>query len=215
MALLIEHWAVGPLRCNCTLIGDTASGEAVIIDPGGDASRILAWLETHQLRLTRVLHTHAHFDHFWASGLLREKTQATLSLHKSDLFLWRLFPKQCQLFGIPQPEGVMPEPDSFLEHEQPIAFSPLPGTVLHTPGHSPGSCCFHFASRKLLLAGDTLFRRGIGRTDLWGGSAPKIEHSIKERLFKPLEESTTVIAGHGPSTTLKEEMEQNPYVGIF
>lgn len=210
----MEHKAVGPLGCNCTLLGNTETGEAYVVDPGGEPDWILGWLKRRHLKLKGVLHTHAHFDHFWASGQLRESTQAPLALHKKDEFLWKLFPMQCSLFGAPAPTGPMPPPDTWLEHDQPVELGDLHGKVLHTPGHSPGSCCFHFEPLKLLLAGDTLFRRGIGRTDLWGGDSKAIERSIKNKLFKTLDEATDVIPGHGPNTTLREEMERNPYVGL-
>jgi hydroxyacylglutathione hydrolase len=209
---IIEHKAVGPLRCNCTLIGNPETQEAWVIDPGGDADWILSWLEQYKLKLVGVFHTHAHFDHFWASGLLRHATDAPLALHPKDAPLWDMLPVQCQLYGLEPPPGVMPKPDVWLEHTQKLALGDLKAEVIHTPGHSPGSCCFHLPQEQLLLAGDTLFRGGVGRTDLWGGDTKALETSIQKRLYQTIDEDTTVVAGHGPNTRLGDEMKNNPYV---
>ncbi|MFN8615195.1 MAG: MBL fold metallo-hydrolase [Vampirovibrionales bacterium] len=211
---IIESFAVGPLQCNCTLIGHKATGTAVVIDPGGHPDKILKKLEKHQLTLTRILHTHAHFDHFLASGILRTKTQASLALHPQDRFLWDMLPLQCSLFGIELPKSPMPPPDQSLEHEEPLATqwgTDLHGQCVHTPGHTPGSCCFHFPQAQLLVGGDTLFKGSVGRTDLWGGNFKQLENSIQSRLYT-LDEATTVIAGHGPSTTIGEELRHNAVV---
>ena len=210
----IETFAVGPLQCNCTIVGHKASGTAVVIDPGGNAKMILAKLEEQNLKLVRVLHTHAHFDHFLASGQLRAATQAPLALHEHDRFLWDMLPMQCQLFGGEMPKSPMPPPDETLEHEEPLATGweeALQGQCIHTPGHTPGSCCFHVPQAKLLLGGDTLFKGSVGRTDLWGGNFKQLEDSIQSRLYT-LDEATTVIAGHGPSTTIGDELRHNAVV---
>ena len=207
---IVETFAVGPLGCNCTILGDPTTGHAIVVDPGGDADKILAVVQHHGLTVQRIVHTHAHFDHFLASGQMREATGAPLGLHSADAPLWEALERQCAMFGIPyQP---VPPPDDWLDHEEPLLVGTLEGECLHTPGHSPGSVCFHFEPLKLLLGGDTLFRRSIGRTDLWGGHADTLMQSIRDRLFV-LDEATHVVTGHGPATSIGEELRENPYVG--
>ncbi|WGV18735.1 MBL fold metallo-hydrolase [Pseudomonas putida] len=206
-ALIRETFPVGPLQCNCTLIGDPLTKKAIVVDPGGDPDKILARLLAHGLTLVSIIHTHAHFDHFLASGKLKELTGATLHLHKDDQALWDNLEMQCQMFGVPYTP--VPAPDRWLGDDEELACGC--GVALHTPGHTPGSMSFWFADAKLLIAGDTLFRRGIGRTDLWGGDQRAIVRSIKERLYR-LDEEAIVVTGHGPDTRLGDEMRENPFV---
>jgi glyoxylase-like metal-dependent hydrolase (beta-lactamase superfamily II) len=208
-AWIIETFPVGPLQCNCTLIGDPARGEALVVDPGGDAQKILDRLAAHHLKITGILHTHAHFDHFLASGTLKARTGASLALHKQDQFLWDMLETQCGMFGIPYEPA--PPPDHWLEHEEPVTAGTCCGTALHTPGHTPGSMCFSFPEAGLLIAGDTLFRGSVGRTDLWGGDPQAIAQSIRTHLYA-LDEATRVITGHGPATRIGDEMRHNPFV---
>ncbi|HDS1819385.1 MAG: MBL fold metallo-hydrolase [Pseudomonas sp.] len=206
-ALIRETFPVGPLQCNCTLIGDPLTKKAIVVDPGGDPEKILARLQAHGLTLVSIIHTHAHFDHFLASGKLKALTGATLHLHKDDQSLWDNLEMQCQMFGVPYTP--VPPPDRWLGDDEELACGC--GVALHTPGHTPGSMSFWFADAKLLIAGDTLFRRGIGRTDLWGGDQRAIVRSIKERLYR-LDEEAIVVTGHGPDTRLGDEMRENPFV---
>jgi glyoxylase-like metal-dependent hydrolase (beta-lactamase superfamily II) len=209
--LIIKTFPVGPLGCNCTIVGHKGSGEAIVIDPGGDADEILLTLREYGLtRVRQILHTHAHFDHFLASGHVREATGAKLCLHRADEPLWNILDRQCAMFGIPfEP---VPPPDHWLSHEEELPLTDVvQGQAIHTPGHSPGSMCFLFEAAGTLVSGDTLFRGGIGRTDLWGGDAQAIERSIKKRLYT-LDEDLTVIPGHGPTTVLGHEMRHNSYV---
>ncbi len=204
--LIRETFPVGPLQCNCTIIGDPISKKALVVDPGGDHEFILQRLQALNLTLVSIIHTHAHLDHFLASGLLKEKTGATLHLHKDDKFLWDNLEMQCNLFGVPyQP---VPAPDLWISDDEELSCGCV---ALHTPGHTPGSMSFWFAQDKLLIAGDTLFKGGIGRTDLWGGDAKAIQRSIRQRLYT-LDEEAVVVAGHGPDTTIGYEMRQNPWV---
>ena len=209
LALIRVTFPVGPLQCNCTIIGDPISKKALVVDPGGDHLRIIAKLDELGLTLVSIIHTHAHLDHFLASGALKELTGATLHLHKDDQFLWDNLEMQCQRFGIPyQP---VPAPDQWLKDDEELACGC--GVALHTPGHTPGSMSFWFAEAKLLIAGDTLFKRSIGRTDLWGGDFATIERSIRQRLYT-LDEGATVVTGHGPDTNLGDEMRENPFVSL-
>ncbi|RDE19792.1 MBL fold metallo-hydrolase [Motiliproteus coralliicola] len=202
--LFRRTFPVGPLQCNCTLIGDTESGRAIVVDPGGDADKILNELNANGLQLVAIFHTHAHLDHVLAAGALKEKTGAPIYLHDQDNFLWDMIEQQCQMFGVPYVP--QPDPDEVIKDDQDLGC--CGGVAIHTPGHTPGSTSFWFEEAKLLIAGDTLFRRSIGRTDLWGGDYGQIEKSIKERLYT-LDEQAVVVTGHGPDTTIGEEREQN------
>ncbi len=202
----VKTFPVGPLQCNCTVLGDKATGRAVVVDPGGDADKILDLLAQEGLTVVQIIHTHAHFDHFMASGVMHERTGAPLCLHEADKPLWQNLEMQCSLFGVPY--RPVPAPQQWLEHEEEL---PLAGKALHTPGHTPGSMSFLFEAAGLLIAGDTLFRGSIGRTDLWGGDYQAIERSIRERLYT-LDESLTVVTGHGPSTSIGYEIRNNPFV---
>ena len=207
--IIVETIPVGPLQCNCTILGDLVSRIAIVVDPGGDAELLLERLVELNLQVERIIHTHAHLDHFLASGKMKEATGAKLALHCEDLFLWDMLEDQCRMFGIPfEPP---PPPDQWLENEEEIDLNDLQGKALHTPGHTPGSMCFLFESQKLLIAGDTLFQGSIGRTDLWGGDFKKIEKSIQEKLYT-LDEETSVITGHGESTSIGHEMRANSFV---
>ena len=207
--IIVETIPVGPLQCNCTILGDLVSRKAIVVDPGGDAEILLERLVELNLQVERIIHTHAHLDHFLASGKMKEATGAKLALHREDLFLWDMLEDQCRMFGIPfEPP---PPPDQWLENEEEIDLNDLHGKALHTPGHTPGSMCFLFESQKLLIAGDTLFQGSIGRTDLWGGDFKKIEKSIQEKLYT-LDEETSVITGHGESTSIGHEMRANSFV---
>jgi glyoxylase-like metal-dependent hydrolase (beta-lactamase superfamily II) len=207
--LIVETLAVGHIQCNCTILGDPVSRKAIVVDPGGDAEMLIARLVELDLQVERIIHTHAHLDHFLASGKLKEATGAKLALHRDDLFLWDMLEEQCRMFGIPFEKP--PPPDQWLEHEEEIEVKGVQGKALHTPGHTPGSMCFLFEKQKLLIAGDTLFQGSIGRTDLWGGDYQQIEKSIQEKLYT-LDEETSVITGHGESTSIGHEMRSNSFV---
>lgn len=207
--LLVKSFPVGPLQCNCTVIGDPATKQAMVIDPGGDADKILALVHDWDMTVTHILHTHAHFDHFLASGDMKQATGASLALHKDDKPLWDSLEMQCGMFGMPFEPA--PPPDHWLEHEEDLHTGACQCQALHTPGHTPGSMSFYFKDLNLLLAGDTLFRGSIGRTDLWGGDYPTIERSIRERLYT-LDEATHVVTGHGPATTIGDELRNNAFV---
>jgi len=204
-----KSFPVGPLGCNCTILGNTATGEAIVVDPGGDVDKILQILQNAGFnKVVCILHTHAHFDHFLASGELHEKTGAPLCLHKEDKPLWDILERQCAMFNIPyQP---VPEPHQWLSHQETVSAGDLTGEALWTPGHTPGSMSFHFPQLKLVLAGDTLFRRSIGRTDLWGGNTSQLMTSIRQQLYV-LDEATVVVSGHGRATSIGEELRENPF----
>lgn len=208
--MLLATFPVGPLGCNCSIVGCPETGEAAVIDPGGDADKIVEALTKNGLTVKYLLHTHAHFDHVMGSRAMREKTGAQICLHKEDQWLYDNLAKQCALFGM-KADDTLPI-DKYLDDEEEIQIGKLKTKVIHTPGHTPGSLCFSVeAKESVLFAGDTLFQHSIGRTDLWGGSFDQIINSIRERLFK-LDDSTDVIPGHGPNTTIWSERRENPFV---
>ncbi|CUQ68343.1 MBL fold metallo-hydrolase [Candidatus Nitrospira inopinata] len=207
--LIRKTFAVPPLGCNCSIIGDPVTKQAIIVDPGGDPERILGEARRLGLTVSHILHTHAHFDHFLAAGLLKQATGAILCLHQDDLDLWKNLDVQCRLFGVPS--TTVPLPEHWLKDEERLLVGEIPLLALHTPGHTPGSMSFHVPHEKLVLAGDTLFRGSIGRTDLWGGDYDAIEQSIRERLYT-LDDATVVVTGHGAETEIGWEKETNQFI---
>lgn len=208
--MIVETFAVGPLQCNCSIIACEETKEAIIVDPGGEAPKILDRIKELNLKVKYLLHTHAHFDHIGATREVKEATNAKILLHPKDLFLYDNINQQGSMFGFNFQETLPVEKD--LEHEMVVEFGKHSSLILHTPGHTPGSVCFHLEDKEShLFAGDTLFQGSIGRTDLWGGSFPDIIRSIKEHIL-PLESSTTIYPGHGPITTVWQEKKQNPFL---
>ncbi len=204
-----KTFAVPPLGCNCSIIGDPVTKQAIVVDPGGAPERILREVAALGLRVTRILHTHAHFDHFLASGQVQAATGASLCLHPDDGPLWDMVEEQCELFGVAA--VAVPSPDYWLKDDEAVSIGSVTAAALHTPGHTPGSMCFHLPEADLLLAGDTLFRGSIGRTDLWGGDFDAIQRSIRDRLYV-LGDHTTVVTGHGLETDIGSERRRNGFV---
>jgi glyoxylase-like metal-dependent hydrolase (beta-lactamase superfamily II) len=207
--MIRETFPVGILRCNCTILGDEATGEAMVVDPGDNISEILTRLAAHHLTLKQIVVTHAHIDHVGGALLLKRATGAPIFLNQNDLPQLAMMEMQAGWLGVKPPE-VAP-PDASADDGLKIGLPNLPGEVLHTPGHTEGSICLYFAPQQLLLAGDTLFAGSIGRTDLPGGNSRKIIQSIRERLFT-LPDASIVIPGHGESTTIAQEKASNPYL---
>ena len=202
-----RSFPVGPLQCNCTIVGDTLTGKAIVVDPGGNPDKILALLDELNLKVVAIIHTHAHLDHILAAGVLREATGAPIHLHEDDMFLWSDCENQCRHFGL-EPVS-LPDPDKYLNDDTDLSC--CGGVTIHTPGHTPGSTSFWFEDANLLIAGDTLFQRSIGRTDFPGGNFEQIVKSIKERLYT-LNDEATVVTGHGPETTIGDEKAGNMFV---
>jgi glyoxylase-like metal-dependent hydrolase (beta-lactamase superfamily II) len=199
--------AVGPLQCNCHILADEASKEVVVVDPGDDADEILRRLKGYTVRA--LLHTHCHFDHMTATRKVAEETGAEILIHKSDKALYDSLAAQYDLFRMGRrPDDPLPV-KRFLKEGDRIEFGKHSLKVLHTPGHTQGSCCFHLEG--LLLSGDTLFCRSIGRTDLPGGDAEQEAESIRTKLYT-LDPETVVFPGHGPQTKIEEERAENPFV---
>lgn len=207
--MIIKTFPVPPLGCNCTILGDPVTKRAIVVDPGGAFEQVLNAVKDLGLTIASILHTHAHFDHFLASSAIRQATGALLCLHEADTKLWEMLDLQCELFGVASAPAV--KPDRYLKDEEKILVGEVEGIALHTPGHTPGSMSFYFQTAQLVLAGDTLFRGAIGRTDLWGGDFKAIERSIRERLYT-LDELTRVITGHGAETQIGFEKDENMYI---
>jgi len=206
MTVVRKTFPVGPLQCNCTVIGDSETGMGYVFDPGGDAARIMATATELGFKIVGIIHTHAHLDHILAAGEIHQLTGAPIWLNRSDRFLWDTLELQCRMWGIPY--SPVPDPDHWIEDEQDLECG---GCCIHTPGHTPGSTSFYFEDSSLLIAGDTLFQGSVGRTDFEGGDAAMLKKSIQQRIYK-LDESAAVITGHGPETTIGQEMRFNAFV---
>ncbi|HET7207107.1 MAG TPA: MBL fold metallo-hydrolase [Terriglobales bacterium] len=207
--MIHEILPVGPLQCNCSVIGDEGTREAIVIDPGDEIDEVSAIVKKHKLRVTQIVITHAHIDHVGGAMKLRKITGAPILLNLNDYALLKMLDVQATWIGMPSPGPV--EIESSLSQGDKITAGSLAADVLHTPGHTEGSICLYFAPEKKLIAGDTLFAGSIGRTDLPGGSFKKIIDSLHERVLA-LPDETIVVPGHGPLTTIGEERESNPFL---
>ena len=207
--MIHEILPVGALQCNCSILGDETSREAIVVDPGADLQRIQTILQHHGLTVKQILVTHAHIDHIAGAAKLKALTGAPILYNPNDLPLVKMMDMQAAWLGIPTPE-VHP-PDDTLEDGRVIAITGLVGQILHTPGHTQGSVCLHVPGENLLIAGDTLFAGSVGRTDLPGGDGPTLIRSIHNKLLI-LPEQTIVVPGHGPNTTIGDEKEINPFL---
>jgi hydroxyacylglutathione hydrolase len=207
--MILESFPVGYLRCNCTILGDELTHEAVVVDPGDNIPEILSRLEKHGLTLRQIVITHAHIDHIGGAAQLKKATGAPVLLNQNDLGMLNMMEIQAGWLGVPTPEVV--PPDASAEDGLAVGLPGLRAEVLHTPGHTPGSICLLFAKQDLLLAGDTLFAGSIGRTDLPGGDGRQILRSLRDRLLV-LPDSTRVVPGHGEETTIGEERQSNPFL---
>jgi hydroxyacylglutathione hydrolase len=207
--MILETFPVGRLQCNCTILGDEQAGEAIVIDPGDEVGRIHRRLTELGLKLKQILVTHGHIDHVGGALKLKRLTGAPILLNENDLPLLKMMDTQAGWLGIATPETA--PPDDPLTDGLSVGLESCPAQVLHTPGHTQGSICLHFAPLKLLIAGDTLFAGSIGRTDLPGGNFHQIIDSIESRLL-PLADETRVLAGHGPATTIGAERKSNPFL---
>jgi glyoxylase-like metal-dependent hydrolase (beta-lactamase superfamily II) len=207
--LLRETFPVGPLRCNCTLLANLETREAIVIDPGDEIADILARLARRQLTLKQIIVTHAHIDHIGGAAQLRRITGAPVLFHQADLPILGMMEMQAAWIGVATPEQTAL--DQSADDGLSAGIPGLEAEVIHTPGHTPGSICLHFPKQELLLAGDTLFAGSVGRTDLPGGDTKALLRSIHTRLL-PLPENTLVVPGHGQETTLGQEREMNPFL---
>ncbi|MGH9740127.1 MAG: MBL fold metallo-hydrolase [Candidatus Acidiferrales bacterium] len=229
--LIHEIIPVGLLQCNCSILGDPESREAIVIDPGDEVDRILEIIRRHSLKVRAIVSTHTHIDHVGGLAALHRATGAPVLIHEDDLALYRALDTQAEWLGIPTPEVIrLPE---FLKEGDTLRWGDFAAQVLHTPGHTPGSISLMVNSAAAahrdresmnqaagggtafeggrLIAGDTLFQGSIGRTDLPGGSYPQIIDSIREKLLV-LPDETVVVPGHGGRTTIGLERANNPFL---
>jgi glyoxylase-like metal-dependent hydrolase (beta-lactamase superfamily II) len=215
------------LECNCHIVGDPRTREAIVIDPGDDDAKILQVIEHHHLKVTAIVVTHAHIDHVIGLRGVHQATGAPVYVHGDDLDLYRMLNVQATWLGWKNPEAVAI--DHLLSEGDVIRWGPYQAQIIHTPGHTPGSVCLYVpgdmpvdstqsgSAKSLprgqgqLFAGDTLFAGSIGRTDLWGGSFEGIIRSLKGKLLE-LPDDTVVYPGHGESTTIGKERAVNPFL---
>ena len=211
--MIHEILPVGWLQCNCSILGDETTHEAIVVDPGDDIADILAILERHQLRVKFIAITHAHIDHIGGAKQLKDRTGAPIYLNELDRELYGMMHAQAAFLGVPPfPTTDIDVP---LREGDELQCGGIRASVLHTPGHTPGSVCLLVPNgeQTKLLAGDTLFRDSIGRTDLWGGDYGQILRSLREKLL-PLDDAVVVVPGHGPLTTIGREREHNPFLQV-
>jgi len=209
----IESFPTGVLGCNCSIVM-SSSKQAIVVDPGGDLDTIAARLTALGATVEAIVHTHTHIDHVGATAGVQRTTGARACIHEADRFLYDLLPVQAAMLGIELPEVV--EMEGSLRDGTSIRAGDLEMCILHTPGHTPGSVTFTVSSRSdgsatHVFTGDTLFRRSIGRTDLWGGDGELILRSLRERVLT-LPDDARVIPGHGPESTIGEERAGNPFL---
>ncbi len=208
---------VGLLQCNCSIVGDPVTREALVIDPGDEVTRILDLLGRHKLTVKAIVSTHAHIDHVGGLAKLHQFTGAPVLMHREDLPLYQGMDVQAAFLGVPTPD--LTEVDQLLKEGDALRWGAFEARVIHTPGHTPGSVCLYLPkeSRAIaipspqLFAGDTLFAGSIGRTDLWGGSMGDIMDSLRSKVLE-LPDETIVYPGHGPVTNIGQERRSNPFL---
>ncbi|HEY0161882.1 MAG TPA: MBL fold metallo-hydrolase [Edaphobacter sp.] len=207
--MIHEILPVGLLQCNCSILGDETSREAIVIDPGDDIPAIQAILQRHGLIVKSIVITHAHIDHIAGARRLKQLTGAPVYYNENDLPLVKMMDVQASWLQMATPE--VDAPDASLADGQTVSVEGIKGTVLHTPGHTQGSICLYLPEHKVLIAGDTLFAGSVGRTDLPGGNTGQLIRSIHDQLL-PLSDDVKVVPGHGPNTTIGEERNDNPFI---
>ena len=200
---------VGLLQCNCSIIGDENTHEAMVIDPGADIENILQELSEHRLKVKQIVVTHGHIDHIGGAMQLKRLTGAPILMNHKDLEQLPQLTMQATWLGLPEPVPVKVDQD--LKQGDKVQAGDLSAGVLHTPGHTEGSVCLYFELHEKLIAGDTLFAGSIGRTDLPGGSYDKIMHSLHEHVLA-LPDEVEVTPGHGPITYIGVERDSNPFL---
>jgi hydroxyacylglutathione hydrolase len=207
LGLQVDGLTVGPFQENTYFLRKSDSRETVIIDPGDEAPRLIAFLESGSLVPVAIINTHAHLDHIGAVAALKERYAVPFLLHADDLELLRRAPVAARLYGVNVP--VVPEVDAPLAHLQKLDWAGIAMEVRHTPGHALGHVCL--VVEGAVFAGDALFYGSIGRTDLPGGDTETLLASIADQLLT-LPDSTVVYSGHGPQTTIGRERAHNPFL---
>ncbi len=206
--MIHEILPVGPLQCNCSIIADEASREAMVIDPGADIDQLLGLIAHHKLKLRHIVITHGHIDHIGGAMKLKAATGAPILMHQHDLEQLPMLDQFAEWVGMDRPGPVTI--DSDLDDAATLAAGNISATVMHTPGHTQGSVCLYLPAEQKLIAGDLLFAGSIGRTDLPGGDHHRMMRSLRSVVTLP--EQTIVVPGHGPLTTIGAERESNPFL---
>jgi hydroxyacylglutathione hydrolase len=206
---VFARFEVGPLACNCYIVGDPQTRTAVVVDPGGDAQVLTDALAARKLTVVAIVATHAHFDHLLAADALRSATGAPFYMHDADRFLLDWYGESGRLF-LGADLGPAPEVDSAAREGDLLSAGESELTIIHTPGHSPGSITL--AGENVLFSGDTLFQGSIGRSDLPGGDGRTLVGTIRDKIFG-FDDDVIVYPGHGPATTVGAERRSNPFVG--
>ncbi len=209
--MIIHAMPVGPLQANCFIVGCEQTLKAAVIDPGGDAERILSVVQKDNLQVTAIINTHGHFDHVGGNQALKNATQADLMIHKLDAPMLAHLPQSAAVWGMRADES--PTPDRLLEDGDTIEVGNIRLKVIHTPGHSPGGVCLHAEGHNAIFVGDTLFAGSIGRTDFPGGDYDTLISSIQTKLFA-LGDETQVYNGHMEPTTIGREKRFNPFCKV-
>ena len=208
--MIIKELVVGPLMANCFIFGCEETKEAVVIDPGGDADRILRSLADSELKVKYIINTHGHFDHVSANGTIKDATGADILIHPLDAPMLGMLSSNAAVFGISVENS--PPCDQTIEEGDTVSFGKITLKVIHTPGHTPGGISLY--TDKIVFVGDTLFAGSIGRTDFPGGDFNTLISSIKTKLFK-MDDDMRVLSGHGPETSIGSEKRFNPFVAQF
>jgi hydroxyacylglutathione hydrolase len=207
--MIHEVLPVGMLGCNCSVLGDEVSREAIVVDPGDEISKILDIINRNRLTVKMIVITHAHIDHIGGAEKLRAATGAPVYMHEADKMLSDQLAVQAAWLGMEAPKD--PGIDTPAREGDIIRAGAIEAHVLHTPGHTPGSISIYLPLESKLIAGDTLFEGSIGRTDLPGGDTAQIGRSIRGKLYT-LPENTIVFPGHGGTTSIGKEKKHNPFV---
>jgi glyoxylase-like metal-dependent hydrolase (beta-lactamase superfamily II) len=207
--MIVKTLAVGPIMANCFIVACEQTREAVVIDPGDEADRILLALAESKLKVVNLVNTHGHFDHVGANRRMKDATGAPLLVHALDAPMLASLSRSAAAWGLSAEDS--PAPDRLIDEGDRVAFGALSMTVIHTPGHTPGGVSLLVDGH--LFVGDTLFAGSIGRTDFPGGDFDTLKASIQKKLFV-LGDGVRVFTGHGPETTIGEERRHNPFVGV-
>jgi len=207
--MIHEILPVGPLQCNCSIFGDETSREGLVVDPGDEIDEILEIINRHGLAVKAIVITHAHIDHIGGAQKLKQATGAPVYMNPNDVELQKMLDVQAAWLGMQPPEAVSIDVDA--KDGDRLVMGATEFHVLHTPGHTQGSISLWIPGEKKLVAGDTLFRDSIGRTDLPGGDGKQILRSIHSKLL-PLPEDTVVVPGHGDQTTIGREKRFNYFL---
>jgi len=207
--MIHEIFPVGPLQCNCSVIGDESTHEAIVIDPGDDIDTVAAALAKHKLTVKQIVITHAHIDHVGGAMKLKKLTGAPVLLNENDTALLKMLDVQAAWVGMKSPGAVAI--DASLGSGDTVNVGNIEASVIHTPGHTQGSVCIYFPAQQKLIAGDTLFAGSIGRTDLPGGDFDTIMRSLHRDVLA-LPDETLVVPGHGELTTIGDERATNPFL---